>query len=1143
VTTPEPPRTRYHFGLPSGPGSRPAPFGVAGAVAGLALIAIVLGGLVWSAAAGRPAVAQRPTLFEGSLVLADARPLTVINVATAEISVRLQGVNAQVGAPNDADVQPVPVEGGTVLVNRLTGSFNFLEEDDYVTAPNGPGVGLGLLPGLIGAAGYGAGRDAYIVRSATSSTVSRVDNSTVAAAARAEAAGPATPGRGVTAAPAAAVRPLGFNDLGGPVTLAPGSAVVSGRDLWVMVGRGFGCRVVQLSPTGSGHQGLVPTDRTSFDQPCTSGALENAGGGAGLATPGRVQIFGPGATSVVTKFTAGATRILPVTGTSTELWFLFDQPSGWSMFGVAAGGRVVGPFSLSGLGTTADPVAPVLSAGFLYTLDQQQAGQPTLWTVDIANGHMAPLRDTPQYPELNASEQDDFRGAEALVDGPRVVFNNPQSLEAVVVFTDRARSPVVIDKSRAVAVSTTGPADLNAGQPGAQPAGDDRNGSPTTEPRAPVPVVQPVSQKVACATTTQKPYVPQITAVTPASGAALVAWSYELLDQTDCEPDSWSVSVRAISGSHQPADPQRTVYGQEQLLFTGLRPATQYEVTVTAYINQQFTTSPPATFATSPRGPDAPLNVRTTADGHGDWVVSWTPCTEAANANCVVPADEWTVTGAACAGSFVGTPPSVQVAGTQDTATISAANLGLLGDHLAFSVQGSLVSGLTGDPTSDRSCTEGWQPPNPSHITVTGAGAPQPDGTVTATIQVETSGDSSAAFGSPPTETQFVYHAGGVSYGPTSQTQASIPGLPPGVPITPSVLVYPAGHPEAAVTVTGTAFARTLPWPPDLSSGGTAIAGQVVAAYPNSGTFTVSFPADLPNGPLQAITPDPSTGTGPAYGGVLQCGGSGGAPLQFPVQAVDTDHQLTFALTASSAGSGGLVDHGGECAFRFTLSDTQDPDPYGSPSPVIEADFTIGTQPAYSFTSQFVGDCTTNFRCGPLGEPYQLGVNSSAAFAGGGGWTVEASDSDYPRGADPCSTGVLALPTPPTFPYTVTLPGSCVNPQRVNVTVSYTYLGEQQAVRTGYPANGPGSPATTVPAPTTTTTSSTSTTSTTTPTSSVPTTTSSVPATAAPGPGQASSGPGPAPLAAWSFGPVALAGAARAGRRARWRPKSRNGSR
>ena len=49
-----------------------------------------------------------------------------------------------------------------------------------------------------------------------------------------------------------------------------------------------------------------------------------------------------------------------------------------------------------------------------------------------------------------------------------------------------------------------------------------------------------MNPNVTCANTTQKPYAPQITSVVPV-GVGLVAWSYQLLDQQDCEPDSWSV--------------------------------------------------------------------------------------------------------------------------------------------------------------------------------------------------------------------------------------------------------------------------------------------------------------------------------------------------------------------------------------------------------------------------------------------------------------------------------------------------------------------------------------------------------------------------------------------------------------------------
>ena len=106
---------------------------------GLILVTLVVGSLIWAAASGSPVAAERPQLFASSLVLEDTRAaLTVVNVATAQATVRLDKVNAQVGAKNDQGVQVVPVAGGTVLVNTDSGSFNYLDADNYVADPNGP---------------------------------------------------------------------------------------------------------------------------------------------------------------------------------------------------------------------------------------------------------------------------------------------------------------------------------------------------------------------------------------------------------------------------------------------------------------------------------------------------------------------------------------------------------------------------------------------------------------------------------------------------------------------------------------------------------------------------------------------------------------------------------------------------------------------------------------------------------------------------------------------------------------------------------------------------------------------------------------------------------------------------------------------
>jgi hypothetical protein len=697
---------------------------------------------------------------------------------------------------------------------------------------------------------------------------------------------------------------------------------------------------------------------------------------------------------------------------------------------------------LSHLGPDTDPVEPAISAGYLYTLDQRSPDQPELWAINISSGGMAPVPRDPSYPAASAAEKASFLGAQVLADGPRIVFNNPQSHDAVVVFTDGSHPPVVVNKGAGVTVSATGPADLNV-----TPPVNYGNGGASQRPfgpsvNRPIPVVQAVSQQVTCATTTQKPYAPQITSVTPSSGSVLIAWSYQLLDQTDCEPDSWSVYVRALTGSHQPAEPIQDVTGQSQYLFTGLRPTTTYQLVVTAFINAQSTESSPATFTTLARGPDAPLSVTTTSDGNGDWVVSWVPCLEATHPGCIVPAGKWNVIGAGCGTAFVGRPPTVTVAGTQTSATIPAGSF--LGDSMSFSVEGSLVSGLLGKPTSDHSCVQAWRSPDPSDIDLTGSGAPSPDGLmIDATLQVLNTGTAAGAFGSLSTE--FVYDVGGVTVGPTQSTRITVPGLPAGQTFTPTVTVYPTGHPSASVTVTGQAFGADLQWP---TTGPNPLGINVDATVnpdPNTGSLVVSFP-NVPEGAMTAA-------------GSVQCGGPGGATVD-----------LGGALSSGSftVPDFDLVDMGGSCTITATLSDTESPNPYGVASPPLTTAFSIGQQPGYVFTDLISPPCQHT-----VCDPPQLEVDykGSGLLSAGGDWTVATSTGNG-HGFDPggpCASS-QNVATPPAFPLTISLPTSCPDPSAVDVTVTYIYLGMTIYADAGTPSgNGSPPPATTTTTPPATT--------------------------------------------------------------------------
>jgi hypothetical protein len=621
-----------------------------------------------------------------------------------------------------------------------------------------------------------------------------------------------------------------------------------------------------------------------------------------------------------------------------------------------------------------------------------------------------------------------------------VVFNNPGSHLAVVVFTDGSHAPVVVDKSTALEVSAAGPADVNATQ---MPPAHGKSGGASAPQSA--PAVQAVSQTVTCAKTIQKPYAPQITSVAPSSGTALITWSYQLLDEQDCEPDSWAVKVQALTGSHQPAEPVQVVTGQTQLQFTGLRPSTTYQVVVTAYINFQSTPSTPTTFTTAARGPDAPIAVHTTADTNGDWVVSWAPCT---TADCVVPADTWNIIGAACGSAFVGTPPTVQVGGTQTSVTIPAAGAGgsgtagLLGDSLSFSVQGVLASGLTGNPTADHACTQAWRPPNPAAITLGSSGVENPiTATITATLQVSPKGTSSvAALGS--NSTQYVYRIDGRAVsGTTTATTVHIRGLAAGVQYTPSVRIYPAGHPAAAITVTGSPFSQTLLWPQVRMA-----VTPSIDANPNVGTLKLSF-TGLPPGLLPGQI---------QVGGTLTCGST-----SMPIGGGVTNGVLTPApqYNVDTIGTG--------CGLSgLSLSDTAAVNPYGVSDPVPPfGPFDFGRQPTYSFTAAY----DSQPQCDVLSGCYGLLVS----YAGPGeqppagiNWVISATGVDG-EGNKVCSAS-SGPSGGPSFPVSVDVTG-CPVLTDMSVTVSWTYLGITPKPWIGSPNGSPLPPPTSTTSTTATT--------------------------------------------------------------------------
>jgi hypothetical protein len=1027
-------------------------FGRAWPLVGAALVLVLVAGVAWSAATGDATPASHPRLFGGALVLEDTRQISVVDLANGQGEVQLSQVNTEVGDAKYADVQAVPVTGGTFLVNRVSGTFNFLGRDDYVVDTRG-GVGLGPLTGATGAQGFGDGTDAYIVRDAPRATVSLVDPATVARAASSSTS-------------AAEVTTLGFASLTGPVDSRPGTTAVADGDLWTLVGQGDACALVELRPAATGH-GLRATTRAA-NLDCATTTLDSASGTPGTGTPGdgtpgagtlgvatagHVALYRPTGPTVTVAVggLSGATSILPVSDLAGTLWWVAHLRTGWAVFGVAAGDVVLPPHTLRGIPAAAVLAEPAWSEGSLYTLDQASLLQPDLWVVDPSTGSVGTVAGARTYPRADRSERASFGRAEVIGVGPRVVYNNPGSLLAVVVFTDGSHAPAIVDKSEAPAVSPTGPAEIASGGGHRSPPRGKGRGTSKTPPAPARPKAAPTpafSQQVNCRQTTEKPYQPRIGQITPSSEAALITWGYQRLDPQDCEPDTWTVHVTALGGTPQPADPTRIVNGQTQLELTGLRPTTTYEAVVTAHINTQSTASAPVSFETSQQGPDAPTSVHTTVDAAGNWVVTWTPCR---TSTCYVPADDWVVTGAACGTAFVGQPPSVKVSGGRTVATVPAGSL--LGNSLSFSVQGVLADGRTGNPTADHTCTQSWRPPHAGGISLAAA-AVAGGQTVTATLQVSPpAGPSSAAtYGSD--DTVFTYGVAGRSIGPTTATSVSVPGLAPNQSYATSVRVAPAGHPGASVTVHGPQVRRDLAWPKDITA--TVSTQAAVGDDPDTGGATLTFHGLAPGS--YAVT------------GTLACGSEQLGAIHGAV-TTGTGDTGTVELPTFD-----LVDDAADCTAGtasgpLTLHDTSKPSPYGDVAQTVPGvAFSFPAPQSYQYVANYTQMCPLLAPCTDMISVHQVIQHRVA----GGMWSITVDQPQQVPGQ--CTL----TQTYPDDPLNVKLRLTGCRPvqpgQPPEGTVHWTLYGQPQSATitgaTGTPGTHPTtsspSSSTTTPTPSTT---------------------------------------------------------------------------
>jgi hypothetical protein len=1003
------------FGLSSsGEGSRR--FTGTQKIVSLSVVAAIVILTTVFAVISQPSIAVQPKPFGGSLTLNDVQDPVVIDLATGSPNLRLQGIESQVGATDPSLVDAVPLADGTLLVNRSTGTFNVLGLGNSIVKTSG-GIALGDLPGTTGAAGFAAGDNGYIVRYApTAATISLVDQATVAAAAR-TGTGPSGAG--------ASVPLLGFADVAGQIPTDPGSTVVANGDLWTIT-RANGQGTLQRFAAGQPGKQLTASQFGSVDPVAALDSASTPGGDVvAVAEPTDIRIVRPapggGTPQTTTVPVAAGThvdQIVPIGNGQGQVLFAYRTTGGWRLAGVdLSSGQALPVRVMTGLPAKTILESPVINDGTIYAIADDGSTTPPLVKIDPGTGAAAPLAGASSYPVAGAGEQTAFVDPglppQVISVGPRVIINNPNRVLAVVVFTDGSRPTRVIDKRTAVDVD-----------PSALPGATGDNTPSNTPAKNLVSQPQQVDTQLRCKTITQKPRVPVLDQPVPASHAVSLSWTYSLLDNQDCEPTSYLVTVATVGGGPSPATTQFPVNGQTQFTVPGLRPNTTYSFVVTALINTQSTPSLPQQATTTPQGPDAPLSVTTVANGSNGWTVTWNVCQgDACDSN--LPAATWTVTGSSCgSGSqFIGTPPVVTVPGTGgavQTATVPFDQFPtLVGDQLSFSVQGTSATGLAGDPTGDATCTEGWRPANPGLFTVIGSATADPGGSsVTASLAVAPDPGVTAvqAFGSD--NVRFAFSILDQTSGQTSPSQtvsspaATFAGLAPGHTYVPEVSVTPLISPTAGSSVSGAPFGTTVPWPSGITA--TQVGGvTVIPGDPGTGTATFTL-ANVYAVPSATVTAS-ATVTCASF---QETGGSG-----LPVSAAGTAGTVTVSLN--------LNEEGGPCSVAFTLSDGPG-GPYGAGTTQTSGALTVNP-PALN-----VGPA--NFTAVPV--PGAIQVTSTYHSGGGIGWAIDIVVP--PSCSGTTDTGGSGGP----WTITARVP-SCATGTTVDVQVTFTYLGHPVLVDLG----------------------------------------------------------------------------------------------
>jgi hypothetical protein len=768
----------------------------------LAVLALASGVVAVLSYVIRPERARAFDLFHGSVFLSYQLGPVAVDLATGEPTLQLVNANQQVGITGSEVLNTVPLADHTLLLNPATGEFNMVDNNGFIVKHDGSGVPLAerARPTIAAAIDAGAG-EAYIVRTGPrgGTDVYLVSQPTVESAIN--ATGP--------------VRPRASGSMPLPGSTEPGGAASANGDLWLLVGgTGTGglrtIRQLRVPADSSTGATLLASDHGRVNGPAAIGTAatgtDSSGSGVvGVASVSRIDLFAPGSSEQTATYPApdGIETVLPVSNEPNRLAFLMQGTAGWYLVGVNADGtHLRTPTLLRSVPANAVLAAPAASNGNMYTIDRSTGA---LYEIGY-DATAKPLPGQATYPVASHDEAD-YRDADVLARGPRVVFNSPTQSNALMVFTDGSSAPRTITKSNAVRIDAAGGAEALTRSN--LPAGQSKPPKPGAPKPRPVNV-QPVNPRLNCHAGAVKPHIPLITSAVPGSRTVALDWRYPVISPQDCVPSTYVVTVRLVDGSAPEPPGSAPVQSQTGATISGLFPSTDYQVTVTAYIRGQGTDSLPAYFTTGEEGPPAPTDVSVVADSSGNWQLNWNSC-GTIEQGCV-PTQSWTVTPSFCDGRSVSAPPAAITVTADPTSkrqptTIYHGNDDLLGRGLRFQVQGTGTEGQAGAPSARSPCVYSWSNPVADELSVQASTPPQTAGsndTTTTTARVTFAGSRAHDLGGiGGTLTYQLLESGNVidTVGPTRDASVTLTGLRAVVRYQVQVLASPPRHPEITVPI------------------------------------------------------------------------------------------------------------------------------------------------------------------------------------------------------------------------------------------------------------------------------------------------------------------------------------------------------